>query len=801
MQAAEPAPAPIASNASALTNAATVRGLTPEQAAGGLPVRLQGVVTFIFDPRSCFLQDETAGIYVGHGVEVPAMSAGDIVLLEGISEAGGYAPLLHPLRAQLLGHTNLPPARRVSFADLMTGHEDSQWVEVVGLVRSAYGELPGQRALDVDMGGGRVTLFVPSLTPPEMRQLVDSTVRVRGVCGTWFNKLRQLFAVRLMVPRREDITLEEPAPSAVLAQPAQPIGNLLRFAPQGPYGHQIKVSGIVVLQQPGRALFLQDEQHGLYVQTRQAGALSPGDRVEVVGFPDTGEYTPVLQDAVWRKTGSGPEPVPARVTPDEALSGLQDSRLVAIEGNLLDHTHSNQETTLVLELDGHVFSARLESTNARTQLDSLQDHSRVRVTGICRIEVGEAWRADPEWRAKSFHLLLRSPADVQILAQPPWWSLRRLLWVVGILLTVVVAALIWGTMLRLKVAQQTSIIQQKLESEAQLKERYRDLFESANDMVYTHDPSGRLTSINQAGEQILGRNRAQVIDNYLTDLIAEEQRAAARQWVKDIMNNAAPATVEWDFLTGAGERVRLETNTRLIQHDGREVEVEGIARDVTERRRLEKEILEISSREQQRIGHDLHDGVCQQLAGIAVLADVLADKLAEQARPEAGEAHQITGLVNQANQQTRAVARGLFPVRLEENGLASALDELAKNTGAFYQTRCEFVCPKPVVLRDHTAAHHLYFIAQEAILNAIKHGRASFIEVSLQSAGEHGCVLTVRDDGAGLPSPLPVGPGMGLRIMNYRARMIGATLEIHSKPNGGTEVVCQFAPDKRARAV
>jgi signal transduction histidine kinase len=258
--------------------------------------------------------------------------------------------------------------------------------------------------------------------------------------------------------------------------------------------------------------------------------------------------------------------------------------------------------------------------------------------------------------------------------------------------------------------------------------------------------------------------------------------------------------VEWDFLTGAAQRVRLEISTRLIQHDGREVEVEGIARDVTERRRLEKEILEISSREQQRIGHDLHDGVCQQLAGIAVLADVLADRLDEQARPEAGDAHKITGLVDQANQQTRAVARGLFPVRLEENGLASALDELAKSTVAFYQARCEFVCPKPVVLRDHTAAHHLYFIAQEAILNAIKHGKAGSIEVRLQSSGDHGCLLMVRDNGRGLPNPRPAGPGMGLRIMNYRARMIGATLEVHSS-NRGTEVVCQFAPGKSGGAL
>lgn len=775
-----------------ITNAAAVRSLTPELASQRLPVRLQGVVTYIFNPKSCFVQDQTAGIFVGNGADVPALSAGDTVSLEGVTDPGEYAPLVKPSQVELTGHTNLPSPRRVTFADLMTGHEDSQWVEVVGLVRTTYSDSQGQQMLEIDLGGGRVTAFVPNLPQSNLVQLVDSTVRARGVCGTWFNKSRQLFGIRIMVPRWNEIEVVEPAGTDVFAQPAQPIGSLLRFTPHGPYGHRVKVVGTVVLQQPGHALFLEDEDHGLYVQTRQAGILNPGDQVEAVGFADTGEYTPVMQDAVWRKIGPGPEPRPVAVKPDEVLSGLQDSRLVSIEGILLDRTHSGLETALVLEQDGHYFSASLQSSNPAVSLASLEDRSRLQLTGVCRIEVGEEWRASPEWRAKSFNILLRSPADVRILMRPPWWNLRRLLWAVGILVAIVMASSFWAAALRRKVRQQTFIIRQKLEIEARLKERYRDLFESANDMVYTHDLRGRITSINLAGEKFLGRRREDIIDKLLPDFIAEEQRPAAQSWLQDIVDGTAPATVEWDFLTAGGDRVRLEASTRLIDHEGGDVEVEGIARDVTERRRLEKEILEISTREQRRIGHDLHDGVCQQLAGIAVLSDILADKLDEDARPEAVEAHRITELVDQANKQTRAVARGLFPVRLEENGLVSALEELTKNAGAFYQTRCDFSCSPPVILRDHTAAHHLYFITQEAILNAVKHGKARSIQVKLEQAGSQGCVLTVRDTGVGLPVRPPASPGMGIRIMKYRARMIGATLAIQSHPGQGTEVICQF---------
>jgi len=343
VQAAEPAGS--RAGGEPLHKVANIRSLTPEQASGHLPVQLKGVVTFVFNPRSCFIQDESAGIFVGNGIEAPPLTAGDVVSLEGVTDPGDYAPIVKPSLVELIGRTNLPPAARVSFADLMAGHQDSQWVELVGLVRAADSE-PGQQTLEIDMGGGRVTVFSPNLSPAELMRLVDSTVRVRGVCGTWFNKQRQLFGVRLMVPRAEDIAVEEPAAADVFAQPLQPIGSLLRFAPRGSYGHRVKVAGTVVLQQSGRALFIQDERHGLYIQTRQAGMLVPGDKVEVVGFPDKGEYTPLMKDASWNKIGSGPAPEPVTVHPDEALSGLQDSRLVAIEATLLDRTHNSQETTL-----------------------------------------------------------------------------------------------------------------------------------------------------------------------------------------------------------------------------------------------------------------------------------------------------------------------------------------------------------------------------------------------------------------------------------------------------------------------
>ncbi|MFN7141355.1 MAG: GAF domain-containing sensor histidine kinase, partial [Limisphaerales bacterium] len=210
-----------------------------------------------------------------------------------------------------------------------------------------------------------------------------------------------------------------------------------------------------------------------------------------------------------------------------------------------------------------------------------------------------------------------------------------------------------------------------------------------------------------------------------------------------------------------------------------------------ERIRLQKEILEISSREQRRLGQTLHDGICQHLAGISFLTEILADKLDEKKQAEAIEARKICNLIDDALIQTRGIARGLFPVQLEENGLVSALQELAFNTENLFKVPCTFECKDPVLLNDNALAEHLYYIAHEALMNAIKHSQAKRIWITLRSGEKHN-VLIIRDDGRGMAAQNGNGKGMGLHIMNYRAQMIGAQLTIEAQLNNGTTVTCLF---------
>jgi len=220
-------------------------------------------------------------------------------------------------------------------------------------------------------------------------------------------------------------------------------------------------------------------------------------------------------------------------------------------------------------------------------------------------------------------------------------------------------------------------------------------------------------------------------------------------------------------------------------------EVVVIVRDITERKRLEKEILAISDREQCRIGQDLHDGLGQHLAGIEFLSQVLTQKLATRRQPEAQSATEIARLVREAISQTRQLARGLSPVVLESEGLMAALEELAAHTQKLFGVRISFECATPVLIDDHPVATHLFRIAQEAVSNAVKHGKPRKIGVSLKQSHDR-TVLTVRDDGIGLPEPPPATNGLGLRIMQYRAGMIGATLRVQAEPGGGTSVICSW---------
>jgi signal transduction histidine kinase len=215
----------------------------------------------------------------------------------------------------------------------------------------------------------------------------------------------------------------------------------------------------------------------------------------------------------------------------------------------------------------------------------------------------------------------------------------------------------------------------------------------------------------------------------------------------------------------------------------------ALTQEMQERRRLEKELLEAGEREQRRIGHDLHDSLCQHLTGTALAGQVLGKKLEDKSLPEAAAANHLVELVEEGIELTRTIARGLHPVVMQAERLEDNFQELAATTGERFNVSCKFECPQPVLLQDTAAVTHLYRIAQEAITNAVRHGKARHINICLDSANDE-TVLTITDDGTGLPENTRNNQGMGLRIMAYRASMIGAAFNIERLPVRGTRVTC-----------
>jgi signal transduction histidine kinase len=246
-------------------------------------------------------------------------------------------------------------------------------------------------------------------------------------------------------------------------------------------------------------------------------------------------------------------------------------------------------------------------------------------------------------------------------------------------------------------------------------------------------------------------------------------------------------------------RVDAELLERSIRYAiSRHKTMEELRQDITERKRAEREILDISEREQCRIGQELHDSMGQHLTGTAMLAKALERKLAAHSVSEASDAARIAQLLGQAIDEIQKLAHSLYPVHLDTADFPGCLRDLASMTEALFSVSCHFESDTDVLVSDPDTAIHLYRIVQEAISNSVRHGGAGNIWVSLTRSDDRNS-LAVRDDGTGLPGDVASAKGMGLRIMRHRADTIGASLEVGLAPGGGTLVRVEF-PGREAEA-
>jgi PAS domain S-box-containing protein len=349
--------------------------------------------------------------------------------------------------------------------------------------------------------------------------------------------------------------------------------------------------------------------------------------------------------------------------------------------------------------------------------------------------------------------------------------------------------------LELRIDKRTSELTQSNTLLRDSEERFRLMVEGVPDYaIVMLDSKGTVISWNPGADRIFGFSQDEALG--LNAAVFYTREDATRGKPEAELLDAAQAGRRED----EGWRVRKDETrfwanviTSSLWDDAKKLRgFAQITRDVSELRSLEKEVLEISEREQMRIGHDLHDGVGQELTGIALLTQNLRQRLAQKGMPEEAQAGRIATLINRALEQARKLARGFSPVELGPQGLETALRDLAAKVQTTMQRACSVNCRGPLNIADDATALHLFRIAQEAVNNAVRHSKAKHIRIELDTI-DGATTLAVHDDGVGMPAAKARGDGkatgMGVSVMRYRSRMIGGSLELKSSASG-TSVIC-----------
>jgi signal transduction histidine kinase len=431
---------------------AQVQGLPLEEARRALPVRVRGMVT---DAKNSFynrwmsIQDDTRGIFVSLGsITNAAPAIGEFWEVQGHSGAGDFAPVLAADRITLLGDGRLPEPARPTWTELLNGSMDVQWAELHGLVTDVQSNI-----LTLLLPEGRLAVQLDEHFEPELKAFDKTIVRIRGVLyAVWNAQTREVRAGSVLM-RNATIVVETAAPAdpfdVVLKTPRE----LLLFDAQATAFRRVKVRGQIIYADTTRT-FLEEDGAGLQLLPVDKTQVRAGDLVEAVGYPDVRRTAVLLREVILRKTGDAALPA-ARKTPESELTrpGL-DSTRVRVEGKLLGWHSEQNAPVLEMQSGTHLYLARLAPGNDRQLF--LRPGSRLALEGVY---VGRGRQPYSNPGDEGFELLLNSPADIVVLSQPSWWTLQRLLILVGILVAILMMTAIWITQLRRLVEQRTTQLQ------------------------------------------------------------------------------------------------------------------------------------------------------------------------------------------------------------------------------------------------------------------------------------------------------------------------------------------------------
>ena len=445
-------------------------------------VKVRGVVTL---PGGTFIQDGTGGIelWAGNLAALHMPGLGAYVEIEGraVFTPGhgvvGYGPTILASKVSFLGKGRLPDPARPSWSLLTSGQMDADWIEVHGVVRATDGS-----HLLMACENGELMATIVSASVPEVNQLVDATIRARGVSIVATDERGQMQGVQLVVPSMQFVEVQQ-APLDKASMPLRSIGSLLQIRGLKEMVHRVKIDGVLT-GFANNNYFIQDGSGSVRVIAKQDVTLSlpaggwwsfwqspktnidnypgtqlkVGDEVEVLGFPDNHDYAPVLTKATMRDIGPASPVMPAKTTAVELANGGLDSTLVTLTGHVLGSETWGTFSVLQVQSEQGIFQSFLPLTGETPP--EIAPGTRVRLTGICQMEPvvhGELGKSP-----SAFSLLLRNKSDISLLEFPPWLTVKRTLLAVGSLMVILCCAFVWIRLLHRQVESQTQQLRQEI---------------------------------------------------------------------------------------------------------------------------------------------------------------------------------------------------------------------------------------------------------------------------------------------------------------------------------------------------
>ena len=774
---------------------------TPSKAA----VRIRGIVTARDRTRNLtFVQDATAGVFVTTLTPETDPSIGQVVELTGPVVMSRRGPTISAAALEATAGIAAPAPQPIAASAAPLAALDGRLVTTRGVVRRVV----SGSEITLRTPEGMFTILEPAGSTTRVK--VDSVVSVEAVLSHALAEDHSLERRELLVAKPSLVRTETEPPDDPYAVAEAPVESLRQRSAVNEIVRRVKVSGVVTRQRPGRSVYLRTTTGSIYVETVAATpVVVPGDRVEAVGFPDVDEYAPYLAEALFRRVQAGPAPEPLTPSLGDLMDGRHDAELVQVEATLLGVEPGREELTLVMQEGAVIFNAHVLMSRAPGLAERSQPGTRLRLAGICSIVV------DSDHRPRSFRVLLRDAADVTVLGRAPspsdgsgavpWWA-----W---LSLVAAAAALGGAGWIHRRSLEQEETIRRQLAREASLKARLDDLFERTSEILVVHDRRGRVSTINRAGEQATGYPR-------------EELRMLDPRWIFDAGyldnitrmleegSDSGARTFKSELMARKGRHIPIDVHSRVLIGDGQVVGVTSIARDLSERERLENELrqaqkMEAVGRLATGIAHDFNNLITVLLGYSDELIEIVP-AASEQLRA-ATEIRRAAERASGLTQQLLAFSRRQTAVAqtVDLNATVSNMEDLVRRLIG-PEIRLEFKLGEDLKKIRGDAAQIGQVVMNLAVnaRDAMMHGGALLIETANVALGADNIdiipgphvMLSVRDSGVGMTPEVRKqlfepffttkdtgqGTGLGLSMVHAIVRENGGHVMVDSAPGMGS---------------